>query len=59
MNCVQPVSFSFVINGDPQGHVIPSRGLQQGDPISPYLFLSCAEGLFYFLQDAASRGSPP
>ena len=52
MACVESASFSFIINGRPMGYVKPSRGLRQGDPISPYLFLFVTEGLIGLLRRA-------
>lgn len=56
MMCVKTVSFSVLINGEPRGKIIPTRGLRQGDPISLYLFLLCVEGLSAILRDEMKMG---
>ena len=48
-------TYSVLINGDPQGHITPTRGIKQGDPFSPYLFLLCAKGLSFMLRKATEK----
>lgn len=50
------ISYSMLINGEPRGKITPSRGLRQGDPISPYLFLICAKGLSAMLRKKEREG---
>lgn len=57
MHCVSSVSYSILINGIPQNWIKPTRGIRQGDPLSPYLFIICAEALTYLLLKAEQSGS--
>ncbi|XP_019164478.1 PREDICTED: uncharacterized protein LOC109160650 [Ipomoea nil] len=56
MLCVQTVRYRVLVNGSPTDEILPTRGLRQGDPLSPYLFIICAEGLSLLLQDSQAKG---
>ena len=56
MECITTVLYSILVNGESKSMITPSRGLQKGDPLSPYLFLFCVEGLNALLRNVATRG---
>jgi hypothetical protein len=57
MACVPLVNYSIIINGNELGKIFPSRGIRQGDPISPYLFIICAKAFSSLLQHAKGKGA--
>ncbi|WVZ54654.1 hypothetical protein U9M48_005419 [Paspalum notatum var. saurae] len=56
MKCVTTVKYRVRVNGNLSEEFVPERGLRQGDPLSPYLFLICAQGFSELLRDAEEKG---
>lgn len=57
MRCVTNVRYAVKVNGELTEPVVPSRGIRQGDSISPYLFLLCTEGLSSLLVQKENSGA--
>ena len=51
-NMVSSTRFHILWNGSPLQEVVPTRGVRQGDPLSPYLFILCLERLSIRLEEA-------
>ncbi|XP_060969989.1 uncharacterized protein LOC115713780 [Cannabis sativa] len=56
VKCVSSACYTVIHGRHEIGPIIPSRGIRQGDPLSLYLFILCAEGLSAILQRYEARG---
>nr|KYP46734.1 Retrovirus-related Pol polyprotein LINE-1 [Cajanus cajan] len=67
--CITSPRFRMLWNGEALEEFKPTRGIRQGDPLSPYLFVLCMERLFHLITAAIethhwkpvklSRDGPP
>lgn len=57
METIYTAFYSMLVNGEPRGFISFSRGSKQRDPLLPYLFLLCVEGLLAVLCKAEENHS--
>ncbi|XP_021717958.1 uncharacterized protein LOC110685744 [Chenopodium quinoa] len=56
MECITTTSLQVLWNGEPSSSFKPSRGVRQGDPLSPYIFVMCMERLYQTIEATIVNG---
>lgn len=56
MNCITSGACRMLWNDEVTEPILPTRGLRQGDPLSPYLFVLCMERLSHWIEDKVQAG---
>jgi hypothetical protein len=54
--CLASASTRVIVNGSPSPRICHARGLRQGDPLSPMLFVIAMEGLSQLFKAAEAHG---
>lgn len=55
LHCITTTTLQILINGRTTDPLIPSRGIRQGDPISPYICILCMEYLSCLINEVVFR----
>ncbi|XP_071695539.1 uncharacterized mitochondrial protein AtMg01250-like [Rutidosis leptorrhynchoides] len=55
-SCLKSTTISILVNGSPTDEFSLSRGVRQGDPLSPFLFIIAEEGLNILAKAAIEKG---
>lgn len=55
LSCISSVSSSVIVNGQPTEPFHLSRGIRQGDPLPPYIFIMCMEHLTHIINETVAR----
>jgi len=53
--CLEYSSMSVLVNGSPTTEFISKKGLRQGDPLAPIIFLVTVEGLLGAIREAGRK----
>lgn len=56
MSCVSTTSFQVCVDGELSPSFKASKGIRQGDPLSPYLFVLCMEKFSHLIHCAVGEG---
>ena len=57
MQCIESARLSILWNGEPMEAFRPTRGIRQGDPLSPYIYVICMERLSHLIEREVSLGA--
>ena len=57
MDCICSPAISLIWNGEVTKAFLPSRGIRQGDPLSPYIFVLCMERVSIMINEKINEGN--
>lgn len=57
MSCISSTTISILVNRGMLDSFEPSRGIRQGDPLSPYIFILCMEYLSRLIEQKCVEGA--